>query len=133
MKRILIPVLLAMTAYAAMPQAAAAEQPRPPHCERGDKTNCLPKPPNDGADPPSNQQSCAEKPRPPPPPRVAQTAQRRSNVWTRGARYSGQSVRVDASRADLSAAGAHQRWLRDGESYLLVSDRTGIIAAVRPP
>lgn len=74
MKRILIPVLLAMTAYAAMPQAAAAEQPRPPHCERGDKTNCLPKPPNDGADPPSNQQSCAEKPRPPPPPRGANGA-----------------------------------------------------------
>lgn len=130
MKRILIPVLLAMTAYAAMPQAAAADQPRPPHCETGDKTHCPPKPPKDGAAPPAGTQSRGEDPRPAP--RVAQSAQGQSKVWKRGARYSGRGVRVDASRADLPAAGAHQRWLRDADSYLLVSDRTGIIAAVRP-
>ncbi|MFD1797594.1 RcnB family protein [Paracoccus aurantiacus] len=50
--------------------------------------------------------------------------------WKRGARYSGKGSLVDYRDAGLPTPSKHQIWVRDGESYLLVSSVTGVIASV---
>ena len=141
MKNYLLPALLAITAYATLPHAALADQPKPPRCEQGEKGQCPP--PKDGPKqgapkqdaPPADRRQSRGEAAPEgarQPARMAQSAPERAEGWTRGAKYTGEGARVDYRRADLPAPGAHQRWLRDGDDYLLVSERTGVIAAVRP-
>jgi len=145
MKNYLLPALLAITAYATLPHAALADQPQPPRCEQGEKGQCPP--PKDGPKqdapkqdaPPEGRKQSRGEAAPERGARPARMAQSQAQAphestegWTRGAKYTGEGARVDYRRADLPAPGAHQRWLRDGDDYLLVSERTGVIAAVRP-
>ena len=153
MKKYLLPALLAMTAYAGLPYTSLADQPRPARCEQGQKDkDCQPPretPPKErpkDATKPDRKSSRAETGREPRddahshpgradalrPERLAQSAPERGHDWVRGAKYTGKGARVDYQRANLPAPGKHQHWLRDGDSYLLISERTGVIAQVRP-
>ncbi len=161
MKKYLLPALLSLTGYATLPHGALADQPKPPRCEQGQKDdNCRPPreaPPKDGSKdapkdaPKSDRKSSRAEPgheagaardgkargqtgpeKAPRPARLAQSAPERGQGWARGAKYTGKGAQVDYRRADLPAPGKHQHWLRDGDSYLLVSERTGVIAQVRP-
>ena len=153
MKKYLLPALLAVTAYAVLPHTALADQPKPARCAQGQTgKDCQPpretppwERPKDAAQP-DRKSSRAEGGRAPGgdaqghpgrdgaprPERLVQSAREGGHDWVRGAKYTGKGARVDYQRADLPAPGKHQHWLRDGDSYLLISERTGVIAQVRP-